>query len=361
MFICPNCNIALKTIKSDKGVFWLCTSCDGRSATLALLRKDIPAITVNEMWQSAKSGNFPRRRDCPACLKKMAEVPILVESGKQNLDVCTVCQFIWFDYGEFATLPRIPVVSKVENTLPEEARLKMALFKIEQIKVDARRKDFSDNTPEEGWQWIPGILGMPIEVDSQVFKSRSHVTWGLASLIIFVSVIAFFDLKNMISSFGLIPENFGRYLGLTFITSFLLHGGIFHLISNMYFFLVFGDNVEDFLGKKRFLILLFAAAFVGDIAHIIGDIHSIIPCVGASGGISGVLAFYALKFPHANLGICVNRRWICLPAYDIFFIWIVLQLICVYKQLHGLSNISALAHLGGVCVGVIFWFLNRKD
>ena len=129
----------------------------------------------------------------------------------------------------------------------------------------------------------------------------------------------------------------------------------------MYFFLVFGDNVEDILGKKRFLILLFAAAFVGDIVHIMGDIHSITPCVGASGGISGVLAFYALKFPHANLGLFVRHRWICLPANVIFFIWIVLQLICVYKQLHGFSNVSALAHLGGACVGFIFWFVTRKD
>jgi hypothetical protein len=70
----------------------------------------------------------------------------------------------------------------------------------------------------------------------------------------------------------------------------------------MYFLLVFGDNVEDFLRPLRYLALIALAAFIGDLAHIAIDPHSQIPCIGASGGIAGVITFYALNFPRVWLG-----------------------------------------------------------
>jgi len=145
----------------------------------------------------------------------------------------------------------------------------------------------------------------------------------------------------------------------------LLHGGILHLIGNMYFFLVFGDNVEDWLGEKRYLLLILFSLLAGDIFHILGDPSSTIPVIGASGGISGIIAYYALKFPHARLGILFgyyfHYDWIKMPAYVMFVIWIVLQMVGVWQQLAGYSNVSSLAHLGGAAVGVIFWYFTRDE
>src|SRR5438132_4122517 len=133
-------------------------------------------------------------------------------------------------------------------------------------------------------------------------ERRPVVTWFLARISITASVHAFFHLQEAVQLFGLIPAQPLRLRGLTFVTSFFLHTGVIHLIGNMYFLLVFGDNVENFLGPKRYIALIAIAAFVGDLGHIASAPNSTIPCIGASGGIAGVITFYALAFPQAKIG-----------------------------------------------------------
>lgn len=200
---------------------------------------------------------------------------------------------------------------------------------------------------------------MPVERGTERLRTTPWATWGLAALIAAVSFLSFTDLPATITSYGLIPAQYGRYGGLTFLTSFLLHGGALHLATNIYFLLVFGDNVEDLLGKRRFLVLIACAALVGDVVHIGGDPGSTTPCVGASGGIAGALAFYALAFPRVRLRFLLRVylwfRWVSLPAYVLFLIWLVTQFLGSWAQLAGFSNVSSLAHLGGAGVGVLFW------
>lgn len=129
--------------------------------------------------------------------------------------------------------------------------------------------------------------------------------------------------------------------------------------------MLFGDNVEDALGKWQFFLLIVCASLSGDLIHILSDPSSTIPCIGASGGISGVMAFYALKFPKVKLGFLLRIyfifRWIRVPSVVIFLLWIVLQFIGVAAQLRGFSNVSALAHLGGAGVGLVFWLLSQTS
>lgn len=109
MYICPTCNCSLNYVKGNPGVFWRCPSCDGRSATISLLRKNIPRSIVNSLWQSARTQHFPRKRICPSCNNRMAEVPADTGQENQHLDVCTVCQLVWFDYGILrAAVPACP-------------------------------------------------------------------------------------------------------------------------------------------------------------------------------------------------------------------------------------------------------------
>jgi len=114
------------------------------------------------------------------------------------------------------------------------------------------------------------------------------------------------------------------------------------------------------------LLLVFLAAFTGDLLHIMADPRGEIPCVGASGGIAGLTAFYALKFPHARLGILLRigfifiPKWVSFPAWCAFLLWLLLQFWGAYEQIAGFSNVSALAHLGGTAVGVALWFYWRK-
>ena len=365
MFLCPRCHdVQLTKLKGASGVFWWCSSCDGRSATVALLRRNMPSPVVNTLWQTARAGTHSQNTRCPACNKWMDEVPASGKESTQFLDVCTTCQFVWFDAREYEAMPSVPRTPTLEDRMPSEAREKLAILELDSIRERAKSGDWDAAAPDEWWQWIPALLGMPVEHDAEELTQLPWVTWGLALVVSVVSVLAFFDLPNVVQEFGFIPVEFGRYGGLTLLSSFFLHGGIFHLLGNMYFFMVFGDNVEEFLGRGRYMLLLVCATVMGNMLHALGGSHSTIPCVGASGGISGVLAFYAFAFPHARLGMLFRWwfyfRWITMPAYAMFLIWIGLQAFGVWTQLAGISNVSALAHLGGVAVGITFWAMTRK-
>jgi len=168
------------------------------------------------------------------------------------------------------------------------------------------------------------------------------------------------DLHQIVQRFGFIPAQPFRYGGLTVISSLLLHAGWIHLIGNMYFLMVFGDNVEDYLGKKRFLLLAVVAALSGDFLHWLLEPRSNLPSVGASGMISGVLAFYALQFPHARLAMLWYYRWVRFPAWGAFVLWGLLQIVGVVQQLSGFSHVSALAHIGGALSGIALWLWWRK-
>jgi len=119
------------------------------------------------------------------------------------------------------------------------------------------------------------------------------------------------------------------------------------------------------LGHLGCLLLLAIAALVGDLWHILGDARSTIPSVGASGGISGVITYYALRFPRAKLGFFFRYwfyfRWIRIPAFAALVFWFLLQIFYVFEEQCGIGNVAALAHLGGAAVGVVAWLLWRSD
>ena len=132
-------------------------------------------------------------------------------------------------------------------------------------------------------------------------------------------------------------------------------------VLSVAFLLVFGDNTEDVLGKLRFLGLVALAAFVGSMAHIAGDPRAEAAYVGASGGISGIVAYYCLRFPQAKFGILVWWRWVRLPAGFMLVFWIVFQASGAMLQFSGFVDVSALSHLGGAVTGGIFWWVTRKS
>jgi len=295
----------------------------------------------------------------------MTEVVVSTQTPDVTLDVCRACQFVWFDATEYEQLPSLPAPVSEYEGLSAKSREQLAMYKVEQLAKEAQGSDWgADDPPEEWWKVLVAMIGMPFEYEVEPLKRLPWMTWGLIAFITVVSALAFFDLERVVNRYGLIPAEIDRYGGLTLITSFFLHAGIFHLVSNMYFLLIFGDNVEDYLGRWRFVLLLLAATVAGDLLHIAADPRSTVPCIGASGGISGVLACYALAFPHARLGFLFRRyfyfRWVRMPAYAALILWVLLQLLGAYMQIHSISSVSALAHLGGAGMGVVFWLMFRR-
>jgi len=361
--MCPRCNVPLKEVRTSGGVFWACNVCDGRAATIELLRNRFTPESINPLWLHAMRGEGHSGVLCPLCRHPTIDVA-LSDRTEIKVNVCQHCHFVWFDAHELDTLvPRVP--QKAAAELPQKMRERLAIAEVQRLAEEAEGTDFDSAPPDEWWKQIAAFLGVPVEFDTVPHPRRPWATWLLGTLIIGASVFAFTRLHEMVSQFGLIPAEARRLHGLTFVTSFFLHAGIIHLAGNMYFLFVFGDDVEDFLRPVRYLLLIALAAFVGDLAHIALDPRSQTPCIGASGGIAGVITFYALNFPRSRLEFLMRWgfvwfHWIRLPAWSVFILWILFQLIGALEQKAGISSVSSVAHLGGATVGVVAWLLWRK-
>jgi membrane associated rhomboid family serine protease len=241
-----------------------------------------------------------------------------------------------------------------------EEREAGAMIKLEAVRAESSKAELQDG-PDAWWEFAVALCGVPVEYNDMPLQHRPIVTWLLAALIAVVSVIAFSDLESAIQNWGMVSAQFGRHYGLTFITSFLLHGSVLHLLGNLYYLVVFGDNTEDVLGKGRYLFLIALAALVGDVAHILLEPRADIPAIGASGGISGVLAYYCLRFPRANVGLVWWFHWFRLPVGVMFALWVVFQLVeAIWIRQGGATGVAVFAHLGGAAVGVAFWLTTRR-
>lgn len=356
MFYCPNCRGEVERERHAGGLHWVCRGCAGRTVNLSVLRKTRSVAFVSDLWAKVRNGDGVFGRACPACEKPMLTVSVPSGAGWEDLDACKVCQFVWFDPEEFERIPvTVPVKPKDEpRELPQKAREALALYEVQ------RMGEHTGPEPESGWKAVPAILGLPVERDDDAHERHAWVTWGLCMVVFLISALAFRDLRDVVYAYGLVPDQIGRLGGLTLITSFFLHGSWAHLLGNLYFLYVFGDNVENRIGRRRMLILVFVATIAGDLLHALGDARSSVPCIGASGGISGVLAFYALAFPDKKISIFwasrySRPRWIEMSAWTAFGLWFAMQALMVAQQLAGLGHVSALAHLGGVIAGGTLW------
>jgi membrane associated rhomboid family serine protease len=329
---------------------------------LEVVKKRVPRQMVNILWQRARASRQGDGKTCPACKRRMTEVPIVSGEKTEYLDVCTGCHFIWFDPREFEALPQ-SAAAKAPKAQPMSAKAKEAnaLARLEKVKNMQIDQEAHETSPDHWTDVVGAYMGIPIEYNSTPLKHRPIVTCLLAGVIAIVSLATFSNLEYAVTNWGLIPAELGRHLGLTFVTSFFLHGGLIHLLGNLYYLITFGDNSEDVLGKGRYLLLIATASIVGDIAHVISDPNSTIPCVGASGGISGVMAYYCLRFPKASMGFVVFFHWIRLPVGVMFALWVVLQITAFMMQPAGINDVAIFAHLGGAAAGILFWWWDRRS
>ena len=142
---------------------------------------------------------------------------------------------------------------------------------------------------------------------------------------------------------------------LTLITSMFMHGGWMHLIGNMLFLWVLGDNVEDAMGHKRFIVFYILCGIGAALTHAALDAQSTTPMIGASGAISGVIGAYLILHPKAQILTLAFRFFIHIPAYIMLGIWIGLQVVNVTMATgeSGGGGIAWWAHIGGLIAGCI--------
>lgn len=176
------------------------------------------------------------------------------------------------------------------------------------------------------------------------------------ALIAFVTRYGFVPIQAL----GLAPSVGGtEALGaeITIVTSMFLHGSILHVAGNMLFLWIFGDNIEDAMGRLRFAIFYLACGAAAALAQALPDSHSAVPMIGASGAISGVMAAYLRLYPNVPVRVLV---WVGLfavsrhvPALIVIGLWFVLQLVSAALSLGLASGVAFWAHVGGFVAGLI--------
>src|SRR5687768_2467531 len=138
-----------------------------------------------------------------------------------------------------------------------------------------------------------------------------------------------------------------------FLSSMFMHGDIAHIFGNMLFLWIFGDNLENLLGHIRFAAFYVACGLAAAFAQIIMDSDSVIPMLGASGAISGVLGGYVLLFPQRQVRALIFNFLTTVPAFIAIGLWIVYQLILGYMTEPGTGGVAYAAHIGGFIAGVV--------
>ncbi len=165
------------------------------------------------------------------------------------------------------------------------------------------------------------------------------------------------EIERIFFYFGIVPAHF-RWL--TLITHQFMHGGLLHLISNMWALWIFGDNIEDRFGHKRFLIFYLLCGVSAGLVHTLTQPNSNMPCVGASGAISGVLGAYLALYPKAHIlciiPIIIYPYFVEMPALLFGFIWFTSQLfnglVVMASDNRDVAGIAWWAHLGGFFAGI---------
>jgi membrane associated rhomboid family serine protease len=137
-----------------------------------------------------------------------------------------------------------------------------------------------------------------------------------------------------------------------FLSSMFMHGNFMHLFGNMLFLFIFGDNLENLIGHIRYAVFYLICGFAAAAGQVLITPDSIIPMLGASGAISGVLGGYVLLFPSRQVKVIIFRFFTTVPAVVAIGIWIAYQLVLGYLSDPGTGGVAYAAHIGGFVAGL---------
>lgn len=217
-------------------------------------------------------------------------------------------------------------------------------------------------------------------------RRKPYVVYALiginVAVFIYQLLLSRIELIGFLYNFGLVPARFtssrwsviwqlrtGLSLHsnrwLTLLTHMFIHGGWSHLIGNMWFLGLFGDNVEDELGHVRFLIFYLSSGVLASLTHFSLNLNSQVPMVGASGAISAVMGAYFVLFPYSRIVSLVPFYFfmpflVAIPAFMYLFFWFIFQVLSGLFDSPTGSGVAYWAHIGGFVVGMIYGYIRRR-
>ncbi len=346
--ICPRCRAELRTVVRDTPYDRIeldaCPSCQGvwfdrDELAVALQLQNAGAFAPDSRLLEGEVPSLPCPRNPRVRMhERHIAIPIAPGLPALKLDQCAECGGVWLDGGELPTTLAAMRDKKIRPFLENPETAKMGSLGLWLFM-------FFTGLPIE--QWNPRVR-RPVVMPIIVFACMAVFVWQVSG--------GLESLQYSINTFGMVPARMfaGDYWSL--LTAIFLHGGVAHLLGNMYFLWVFGDNVEDRLGRVRFLALYLVAGLVSGLAHAVFEADTTLPVVGASGAISGVMAAYAVLFPRTRLISLIfffRVRW---RAWVYLFGWLGFQILGAMLHTRG---IAWWAHIFGFLVGVLMAYKFR--
>ncbi len=205
-------------------------------------------------------------------------------------------------------------------------------------------------------------------IRSKNFPAVNFIIIGLNVIVFLWQLAQGPHLKEALYLYGIVPLRYSdpelsaQFTGfqqyLPFLTSMFLHGGFLHIIMNMWFLYIFGDNIEDRLGHIRYLVFYLFCGVAAGLVHLFTNWNSDIPTIGASGAVSGVMGAYLLLYPRSKIltliPIFFFFQFVEIPAFIFLGFWLLLQLFSAGLTPSNLGGIAFWAHIGGFIAGLIF-------
>ena len=204
----------------------------------------------------------------------------------------------------------------------------------------------------------------PIGDDNSGRRTVPVVTFALIAINILFFFVELNGGEPFIEHWSVVPRRLIANPGSDFptvFTSMFMHAGWLHLLGNMLYLWIFGDNVEDNFGHIKFLIFYILCGVAATFAQLVFSVGSNVPNLGASGAIAGVLGAYILMFPKGQVRVLMGRGVIPMPALVVIGMWIVLQFISGVGSIANTSGVAYMAHIGGFLAGVVLTFLFRAS
>ena len=200
----------------------------------------------------------------------------------------------------------------------------------------------------------------PLGDDNSLRRITPVVTFVLIAINVAVFLLELQNGDAFISQWAFVPRRFTAAPSadaVTILSAMFMHGGWMHLGGNMLYLWIFGDNVEEVLGHWRYALVYLACGVAASLAHIAVAPNSLIPSLGASGAIAGVMGMYVLWFPHNQVRVLVFRVITLMPALVVIGLWIIMQIVLGMGELSRVGQqggVAYMAHIGGAVAGIAF-------
>lgn len=279
---------------------------------------------------------------CPSGHGRMVSYHMHSEGKHVEIDACPACHGLWLDAREGELLATITTEVHHEHARPGSSKGTIGVVAMYLVQLATM---------------------MPVEAYNPV-KRKPHL---IHAIVVLNAVIFGFELFLMgaggidpfIMTFGLVPSSVAAgHNVFSILTHAFLHGSIPHLLGNLYFLWIFGDNIEDLLGRWRALVLYLVSGISGGLLYFAFQYRASTPLVGASGAIAGLMGAYLVLFPKVRLWVVIFFAQFKIRAYWYMVIWLGLQALIM---LNPKSNVSWQAHLGGFAAGVVLAFLLKRS